>query len=175
MFLLFLTRKKVPRAFSASERCCSANSDTRCPLANRPMLQNSSEEEKMKPPEMVKIFPCEFIRLYSSVEICTSASAAPLGDFCKEMWCPQDFRGEFLLCFCSLLFWVCLLAPSPLIWDQPEYFHSFVLSLSCLLFLLHRLRALKPLQERRYTTLEDENLAWALKAVSTQPLFHRGK
>lgn len=174
-FLLFFTREKVPRAFCTGETCSCANSDTEYSLTNRCCrTHQKSRKEDLHLCDTVQISPCAFISLHISVKLCTSARALSLGNYCKETWVPQDFREEFFLYFCSLLFWVCFLAPSSLMWGQPEYFRSFSW-LFCHLFLFHRLTSLKSFQERRETKLEDESIAQAPNAVSVQPLFRREK
>lgn len=151
-FFSFLLGKKFPRAFCAGDRCYSANSDTRYPLANRQVLQTLRRWGN----EALYIHLTQLKSLSELSSACTSrwksalqrGRATPLEDYCKETWGSPGSRGELLLLFCSLVLWACFLAPTPVIWRQPEYFNTSDVSLVCLSFLFCRLRALKPLQEK---------------------------
>lgn len=100
-FLLFFTREKVPRAFCAGERCSCANSDTEYSLTNRCCKTHQKSRKGRLAPlsDTVQISPCAFISLHISVKLCTSARALSLGNYCKEIWVPQDFREEYFLYF----------------------------------------------------------------------------
>lgn len=176
-FCSFLLGKKVSRAFCAGDRCCSANSDTRYPLANRQVLQTFRRRENgalhLHLTQFKFLSAC--VSLHISVEICTSARATPLEDCCKETWGYPGSQGR---AFALVLFTYTLsLLPGThsrnlrLAWVLTN---TSDLSLVCLSFWFHGLRIPNPLQERK-NTLEDESLAWVLKAVSAQPLFYHDK